>query len=83
MASITVTLPDGSQRVAQVNSLTTLRQILVQIEAPIQNVYIYNIGNTLMPNLDRTLIDYNNWYVEKGYVPSFHMTTQNLGPFHS
>lgn len=60
---------------------TTLRQMILMIglnpemfECSDTRRYIFvNEGGTIMPFIDRNLIDYNNWYVEKGYISPFYI----------
>jgi hypothetical protein len=60
---------------------TTLGQILniIGIEPERFNPsasdpYVFvNEGETEMPSLDRNMLDYNNWYVDHGFIPSFYI----------
>ena len=71
-ANIKIHLPDGSVKIIAVKPTTTLKEILDTLELP--NIYtFYNEGETPMLNYERNLVHYNNWYVEKGYLPSLYL----------
>jgi hypothetical protein len=73
MVFLTVKLPSGKEQTTQVTKEMTLREILQAIGCPTDGVTVYNLGDTPMPYLDWTMVDYNNWYVEKDYIPSLYV----------
>ncbi len=76
-ASITITLPNGNPvTVPQVTPNTTVRELLIAASCPLEGITVYNCGDTPMPDLDRTMTDYNNWYVEKGSLPQLYVKYQ-------
>jgi hypothetical protein len=72
-ANIRIYTPDGTMFEVPVIPETSLRQILAYMKFEWDDaVYIFvNEGGTTMPHLERNMIDYNNWYVEHGYISSF------------
>ena len=73
-ASITITLPNGTPiTVPHVTPNTTVRELLIAASCPLEGITVYNCGDTPMPDLDRTMTDYNNWYVEKGSLPPLYV----------
>lgn len=70
MALINVTLPDGVTKTTDVKPETTLKELLIAVGCRIDGVTVYNSGDTPMLDLERTMVGYNNWSVEKGYIPS-------------
>ena len=73
MALIKITLPNGITKTTEVNSDTTLKQLLIAVECPLEGITVYNSGDTPMPDLERTMTDYNNWYIEKGFIPELYV----------
>jgi len=48
---------------------TTLRELLAQTEIPEDTVlFTAPPSDTPLVNLDKTLVDYNMWFLEKSYV---------------
>jgi hypothetical protein len=77
IASITITLPNGKPvTVSSVTPNTTVRELLIFASCPLEGVTMYNCGDRPMPDLDRTMTDYNNWYVEKGSLPPLYVKYQ-------
>lgn len=77
-ASITITLPSGTPiTVPSVTPNTSVRELLIAASCPFEGVTVYNCGDTPMPDIDRTMTDYNNWYVEKGSLPPLYVKYQN------
>ena len=73
-ASIAITLPNGTTiTVPQVTPNTSVRELLIAASCPLEGVTVYNCGDTPMPDLDRTMTYYNNWYVEKGSLPPLYV----------
>ena len=72
-ANIRVHLPGLIVKTAIVTQATTLQEILNMLELP--NIFtFYNEGETPMPDLHKNLVDYNNWYIDKGgYLPSLYL----------
>ena len=71
----------GQSWVVPVIPETTLEQILNAIgldserfnpSAPDSYVFV-NEGETSMTRLDRNMLDYNNWYVDHGFISSFYI----------
>jgi sulfur carrier protein ThiS len=73
MVFITVKLPSGEDKTIEVTKEMTLREILHAVGCQTEGVTVYNNGDTPMPSLDWTMVDYNNWYVEKNYIPSLYV----------
>lgn len=80
-ANLRVHLPSGEMRVMSVIPTTTLSQILQAMDIshelfegtePDALVFV-NMGQTAMTNLDMNMLDYNNWYVEKGFISSLYI----------
>ena len=85
-ANIRITLfHTGQSWVVSVIPETTLAQILNSISldselfnASAPNPYVFvNEGETSMPWLDRNMLDYNNWYIEHGFIPSLYIKRQS------
>lgn len=73
MIFLTVKLPSGEDKTIEITKEMTLREILHAVGCPTKGITVYNLGDTPMPYLDRTMIDYNNWCVEKDYIPSLYV----------
>lgn len=73
MTSIIIYLPNGMQVSTKVTPTMTVKQLLDSIDFPQDNIIVYNSGDTPYPDLNRTMVDYNNWYVEDGYIPSIYL----------
>jgi hypothetical protein len=73
MVYLKIKLPDETTKVANVTPDMTLRQILTSVGITLDNINIYNDGDTELNDLDRTMVDYNNWYVEKDYISSIYI----------
>lgn len=73
MVFLTVKLPSGEDKTIKVTKEMTLREILHAVGCQAEGVTVYNIGDTPMPYLDWTMVDYNNWYVEKDFIPSLYV----------
>lgn len=73
MVLIKITLPDGAFKTIEVSPEITLKELLEAVGCPTEGVIVYNSGDTPMPDLNRTMVDYNNWYVEKGYIPGLYV----------
>jgi hypothetical protein len=80
-ANLRVYLPSGQMYTVPVIPQTTLLQILQYIglnpelfegTGPDTLVFV-NEGKTAMPNLERNMVDYNNWYVEGGFISSLYI----------
>lgn len=53
---------------------TTLAQIVHYIQFTWNDDYVFvNEGGTVMPDVERNMIDYNNWYKENGYISSLYI----------
>jgi len=77
-ANLRVYLPSGEHRVVEVTPTTTLAEILSKIEVVWSHTYVcINEGHTYMTNHEMTLADYNNWYVDKGFIPSLYIVNPN------
>lgn len=71
----------GETWVVPVIPETTLVQILnlISLDPELFNSsaadpYVFvNEGDTSMPWLDRNMLDYNNWYVDHGFIPSLYI----------
>ncbi len=71
----------GQSWVVPVIPETTLQQIIGHIDIdpelfnPLNsNPYVFvTMGETVMPWLNRNMIDYNNWSIERGYISSFYI----------
>ena len=73
-AFITITLPNGNPvRVPHVTPNTSVRELLIAASCLLEGITVYNCGDTPMPDLDRTMMDYNNWYVERGSLPPLYV----------
>ena len=75
----------GQSWIVPVIPETTLGQILNIIgmdselfnsSAPDPYVFV-NEGETAMPSLDRNMLDYNNWYVDHGFISSLYIKRQS------
>lgn len=78
-ANVRVYLPSGEERVVEVTPATTLTEILSKINIVWSNAYVFmNEGHTYMINHDMTLSDYNNWYIDKGFIPSLYILNPNI-----
>lgn len=69
-----------NEYIVSVTPTTTLQQIVLEIQKSwkefewnTQTHVFVNDGGTCMPSLDETMIYYNNWYVEKGFIPSLYI----------
>jgi hypothetical protein len=79
-AKVRVNVEDCHIYVIDVTPTTTLEQIVSEIQArnPAfewnNDTHIFvNEGGTPMPWLNRTMIDYNNWDVERGYISALYL----------
>ena len=72
-ALIKITLPNGITKTTEVTSTSTLKELLTAIGSPTTGIEVYNSGDTPMMDLDKNLTYYNNWYVEKGYIPPLYL----------
>lgn len=79
MASIYVHLPNGTKVSTHVTPITTVQEILNAIGFKDTNITVLNEGDTELPDLTRTMVDYNNWYIEKGYIPSIYIQLNDQG----
>ena len=78
-ANIRVYLPSGEQCVVEVMPTTTLAEILCKAEIVLSNRYVVmNEGHTYMTDFTMTLTDYNNWYIDKGFIPSLYIVNPNI-----
>lgn len=78
-ANVRVYLPSGEHRVVEVTPTTTLAEIISKIEIVWSNTYVFmNEGHTYMMNHTLTLVDYNYWYVDKGFIPSLYIVDPNI-----
>ena len=73
MALINIYLPDGMKISTNVTSTMTVKQLLDSIDFTDTNIIVYNSGDTPYPDLNRTMVDYNNWYIEDGHIPSIYL----------
>ena len=73
MVTITIRFPDNSEHSTLVTPTTTVRELLLAVKAPIEGIIVYNLGDTPIFDLDRTMVDYNNWYVEHGSIPGLYI----------
>jgi hypothetical protein len=80
MASIYVHLPNVTKVSTHVTPQTTVQEILDAIGFKDTNIVVLNEGETELPDLTRTMIDYNNWYIEKGYIPSIYIKQKDEDP---
>ncbi len=69
MALIKITLPNGITKTTEVTPSSTLKELLTAVDCPLTGIEVYNNGDTPMMDLDKSMTYYNNWYVEKGYIP--------------
>ena len=80
-ANLRVHLPNGQTHIVPVIPETSLRQIAeaIGLDAALfegtgpDTLIFVNEGKTAMPNLDRNMLDYNNWYIEHGFISSFYI----------
>ena len=78
-ANVRVYLPSGEHCVVEVTPTTTLIEILSKIDIVWSKTYVFmNEGHTYMRNHSMTLSDYNNWYIDKGFVPSLYILNPNI-----
>jgi hypothetical protein len=78
-ANVRVYLPSGEHCVVEVTQTSTLAEILSKTGIVWSNTYVFmNEGHTYMINHTMTLSDYNNWYVEKGFIPSLYIVDPNI-----
>jgi hypothetical protein len=80
MASIYVHLPNGTKVSTHVTPETTVQEILDTIGFQDKNITVFNAGKTELQDLTRTMVDYNNWYIEKGYVSSIYIQLKDEDP---
>lgn len=73
MVRIQIKLPDGVVKVAEVTMTTTLFELLTSVGAPTEGVVVFNNGDTPMPDLSKTMIEYNNWCVEKDFIGGIYL----------
>ena len=73
MTLIKITLPNGITKTTEVKAESTLKELLIAVECPLEGITVYNSGDTPMQDLERTMVDYNNWYIEKGYIPELYV----------
>lgn len=73
MVFINIYLPDGMLISTAITPTMTVKQLLDSIDFPHDNIIVYNSGDTPYPDLNRTMVDYNNWYVEDEYIPSIYL----------
>ncbi len=73
MVLIKITLPNGITKTTEVSPEITLKELLEAVSCPTEGVTVYNCGDTPMPDLNRTMVNYNNWYIEKGYIPGLYV----------
>lgn len=77
-ANLRIYLPSGEHRVVRVTPTTTLGEIVAHVQFKWTNKYvIMNQGHTHMSNYEMTMSDYNNWYVEGGFIPSLFIVDPN------
>lgn len=84
-ANLRVHLPSGQIRVVPVIPETSLRQIAESIGLDLSlfegaephTLVFVNEGKTAMPDLNRNMLDYNNWYIEGGFISSLYIKHQN------
>lgn len=73
-AKINITLPNGTIVTTSATPNTKLGELLAAVGiTDITRLTVYNSGETPMPYMDYTMTDYNNWYVEKGHIPSLYV----------
>jgi hypothetical protein len=73
MVRIQIKLPDGVVKVATVTMTMTLLELLQSVGAPAEGVIVFNDGDTPMTDLSKTMVDYNNWCVEKDFIGSIYL----------
>lgn len=80
-ANLRVHLPNGQTHVVPVIPETSMRQIAESIGLDLSlfegtgpdTLVFVNEGKTAMPDLDRNMVDYNNWYIEGGFISSVYV----------
>jgi hypothetical protein len=80
-AQVRVILMNGETYHVPVTRVTTLLTILNYIgidpelfnPATINSYIFINMEETAMPNLDKNMLYYNNWNIERGYIPSLYI----------
>ena len=73
-ANIRIYTPDGTMFDVPVIPETSLAQILqfIHFEWKDEHVFV-NDGGTAMLDLNRNMLDYNNWHKECGYISSLYI----------
>ena len=73
MTLINITLPDGTTKTTNVLPETTVKELLVAVGCAIEGITVFNVGDTPMIDLNRTMTYYNNWDVQRGYVSGLYV----------
>jgi hypothetical protein len=80
VAKVRVYTPTNDEYIISVTPTTTLQQIVLEIQNVSRTAWEWNEthmfvneGKTPMPDLTKNMVDYNNWCVEGGYIPSLYI----------